>query len=243
MIAGFWFVLSCLAITAWYCAMVILASLVGIRRRPDGVYDRAGRGWGRNNLSANRLTVTVTGAEHIPDGPAVFVANHVSFVDIWVLVASLPGTVRFLAKRELLRVPVFGWAMRSAGHIPIDRKNRQAAVDACGEAGGMIRDGTSAIVFGEGTRSRTGELLPLKKGAFVLAIQAGVPVVPVYLEGTYAVLPKGTLALKRRPIEMRVGPPISTQGLTYADRDALSARCREALEGLRDHVDGPVVAG
>jgi 1-acyl-sn-glycerol-3-phosphate acyltransferase len=185
----------------------------------------------------------VSGAGNIPDGPAVFVANHVSFVDIWVLVALLPGTVRFLAKRELLHVPVFGWAMRSAGHIPIDRKNRKAAVDACGEAGGMIRDGTSAIVFGEGTRSRTGELLPLKKGAFVLAIQAGVPVVPVYLEGTYAVLPKGTLALKRGPIEMRVGQPISTRGLSYADRDALSARCREALVGLRDHVDGPVIAG
>jgi 1-acyl-sn-glycerol-3-phosphate acyltransferase len=243
MIAGFWFVLSCLAITAWYCAIVILASLAGVRRRPDGVFDRAGRGWGRNNLRANRLTVSVTGAENIPRGPVVFVANHVSFVDIWVLVALLPGTVRFLAKRELLHVPVFGWAMRSAGHIPIDRKNRQAAVDACGEAGTQIRNGTSAIVFGEGTRSRTGELLPLKKGAFVLAIQAGVPVVPVYLEGTYAVLPKGTLALKRRPIEMRIGQPIGTAGLTYADRDALSVRCREALISLRNHVDGPVLAG
>lgn len=159
------------------------------------------------------------------------------------MVALLPGTVRFLAKRELLHVPIFGWAMRSAGHIPIDRKDRKAAVDACGEAGTMIRDGTSALVFGEGTRSRTGELLPLKKGAFVLAIQAGVPVVPVYLEGTYDVLPKGTLALKRRPITMRIGPPISTKGLTYADRDDLGARCREELVALRDHVDGPLVAG
>ena len=241
--AGFWFVLSCLAITAWYCAMVILASLAGVRRHPNDVYDRAGRGWGRDNLAANRLKVTVTGLRNIPAGPVVFVANHVSFVDIWVLVALLPGTVRFLAKRELLHVPIFGWAMRSAGHIPIDRKNRQAAVDACGEAGTLIRSGTSAIVFGEGTRSRTGELLPLKKGAFVLAIQAGVPVVPVYLAGTYEILPKGTLALTRGPIEMRVGEPIRTTGLTYADRDALSARCREALIRLRDHVDGPVIAG
>jgi 1-acyl-sn-glycerol-3-phosphate acyltransferase len=241
--AGLWFVASCLAITIYYCGMVILASLAGVRRHPNGVYDRAGREWGRKNLAANRLKVEVLGKENIPDGPAVFVSNHVSFVDIWVLVGQLPGTVRFLAKRELLHVPIFGWAMRSAGHIPIDRKNRQAAVDACGEAGSMIRDGTSAIVFGEGTRSRTGELMPLKKGAFVLAIQAGVPVVPVYLEGTYQVLPKGTLRLKRRPILMRMGEPISTAGLGYADRDALSARCREALVALRDHVDGPVVAG
>ena len=243
MMAGLWFVLSCVVITAWYCGVVILASLAGVRQRTGGVYDRAARSWGRKNLAANRLTVRVTGWENIPRGPAVFVSNHVSFVDIWVLAGLLPGTVRFLAKRELLNVPVFGWAMRSAGHIPIDRKNRRAAVDACGEAGMLIRAGTSAIVFGEGTRSRTGELLSLKKGAFVLAIQAGVPVVPVFLEGTYQVLPKGTLFLKRQPIEMRIGEPITTLGLTYADRDALGGRCREALVALRDHVDGPILTG
>jgi 1-acyl-sn-glycerol-3-phosphate acyltransferase len=241
--AGIWFVLSCLLITAWYCLLVIVASLVGARQRPNGVYDRAARDWGRKNLAANRLAVTVSGRESIPDGPVVFVSNHVSFVDIWVLAGLLPGTVRFLAKRELLNVPIFGWAMRSAGHIPIDRKNRQAAVDACGEAGMKIRQGTSAIVFGEGTRSRTGQLLPLKKGAFVLAIQAGVPVVPVYLEGTFQVLPKGTVFLQRRPIQMRIGEAISTAGLTYADRDTLSVRCRDALVALRDHVDEPMVAG
>jgi 1-acyl-sn-glycerol-3-phosphate acyltransferase len=241
--AGIWFVLSCLLITAWYCLLVIVASLVGARQRPNGVYDRAAREWGRKNLAANRLAVTVSGRESIPDGPVVFVSNHVSFVDIWVLAGLLPGTVRFLAKRELLNVPIFGWAMRSAGHIPIDRKNRQAAVDACGEAGMKIRQGTSAIVFGEGTRSRTGQLLPLKKGAFVLAIQAGVPVVPVYLEGTFQVLPKGTVFLQRRPIQMRIGEAISTAGLTYADRDTLSVRCRDALVALRDHVDEPMVAG
>jgi 1-acyl-sn-glycerol-3-phosphate acyltransferase len=238
-----WFVLSCLGITAYYCALVIAASLLGVRRRAGGVYDRAARGWGRTNLAANRLRVTATGQDNIPDGPAVFVSNHVSFVDIWVLVAELPGTVRFLAKRELLNVPFFGWAMRSAGHIPIDRKNRQAAVDACGEAGMQIRKGTSAIVFGEGTRSRTGTLQPLKKGAFVLAIQAGVPVIPVLLEGTYQVLPKGTVFLRRHPISIRIGEPISTVGLTYADRNALSDRCLEALIAMRDRVDGPVVAG
>lgn len=241
--AGLWFVVSCLAITAYYCAVVIAAALLGVKRRPNGIYDRAARAWGQKNLAANRLRVTAYGLESLPPGPLVFVSNHVSFVDIWVLVALLPGTVRFLAKRELLHVPIFGWAMRSAGHIPIDRKNRKAAVDACGEAGGMIRDGASAIVFGEGTRSRTGELLPLKKGAFVLAIQAGVPVIPVYLAGTFKVLPKGTIFLRRHPITMHVGEPIPTEGLSYADRDALSARCREALIGLRDHVDGPVVAG
>ena len=99
MIGGLWFVLSCLAITAWYCAVVILASLAGVRRRPNGIYDQAARSWGRKNLQANRLEVRSTGWENLPQGPAVFVSNHVSFVDIWVLVGFLPGTVRFLAKR------------------------------------------------------------------------------------------------------------------------------------------------
>jgi 1-acyl-sn-glycerol-3-phosphate acyltransferase len=107
----------------------------------------------------------------------------------------------------------------------------------------QIRGGTSAIIFGEGTRSRTGQMLPLKKGAFVLAIQAGVPVVPVYLEGTFEVLPKGTVLLKRRPITMRVGEPIGTAGLAYRDRDLLRDRCHDALAALRDHVDGSMVTG
>jgi 1-acyl-sn-glycerol-3-phosphate acyltransferase len=243
MMSGLWFFLSCLTLTVYYCSVVLLASLLGVRRTPGGVYDQAARGWATRNLQVNRLTVSSTGLDNVPAGPCVFVANHVSFVDIWVLLAELPGTVRFLAKRELLRVPIFGWAMRRAGHIPIDRQNRHAAVDACGEAGMLIRAGTSAIVFGEGTRSRSGVLQPLKKGAFVLAIQAGVPIVPVFLEGTFQVLPKGTLALRRGPIGLRVGRPISTAGLTYADRDVLNARCTEALLALRDHVDAPVRAG
>ena len=241
--SGLWFVTSCLCITAWYCGMVIAASILGIRRRPDGVYDRAGREWGRKNIAANGLEVSVRGLDNVPAGPCVFVANHVSFVDIWVLAAMLPGSVRFLAKRELLHVPIFGWALRSAGHIPIDRKNRTAAVDACGEAGMQIRNGTSAMVFGEGTRSRSGALMPLKKGAFVLAIQAQVPLVPVYLEGTYQVLPKGTIFLQRRPIWMSVGEPIFTRGLSYADRDALASRATEALRALQGHVDAPLVTG
>jgi 1-acyl-sn-glycerol-3-phosphate acyltransferase len=241
--AALWFLVSCFFITSYYCLKVVGASLLGIRHRPGGVYDRAARDWGLKNLAANGLRVTVHCLELIPEGPCVFVANHVSFVDIWVLAGVLPGTVRFLAKRELLHVPIFGWAMRSAGHIPVDRKNRTAAVSAFSEAGRQIQNGTRAIVFGEGTRSRTGTLLPLKKGAFVLAIQARVPVIPVFLGGSYEVLPKGTVALKRHPIEVWIGEPLTTDGLRYEDREALMQRAEQALIALRDHVDARVVAG
>jgi 1-acyl-sn-glycerol-3-phosphate acyltransferase len=158
-------------------------------------------------------------------------------VDIWVLLAVLPGTVRFLAKRELLRVPLFGWAMAAAGHIPINRRKLQSAFGSYETAARMVRAGTSAIVFGEGTRSRLGRLLPLKKGPFVLAIEAGVPIVPVYIAGTYDVLPKGRVALRRRPITVCLAEPIPTDGSSYDDRDALTARCRTALEASREHVD------
>lgn len=237
-----WYLITSFFVTAYYCLQVILASLAGVKLRPDGVYDRAAPAWGRKLLRLNGIDVSVQGAHHIPSGPCVFVANHVSWVDIWALAANLPGRVRFLAKRELLLVPVFGWAMKRAGHIPIDRQNRRAAFDAYAEAVRLIQQGTRAIIFGEGTRSRSGNLLPLKKGPFVLAIQAGVPVVPVFLEGTYAVLPKGSIALKPQPIRILVAEPLATAGLTYEDRESLSERCRESWIALRDHVDAPVEA-
>lgn len=238
-----WYLLTSLFVTAWYCGMVLLAWMLGIRGRPGGVYDRAGRDWGRTLLRANGLKVQVTGLERIPEGPCVFIANHVSWIDIWVLVACLPGRARFLAKRELLRVPVFGWAMRRAGHIPIDRQNHRAALEAYAEAVRLIREGTRPIVFAEGTRSRNGRLLPFKKGPFVLAIQAGVPVVPVLLEGTYQVLPKGSITPRPGPITVRIGEPISTEGLTYEDRESLARQGREAIVALGAHVDGAPVRG
>ncbi|MEP7324694.1 MAG: lysophospholipid acyltransferase family protein [Gemmatimonadota bacterium] len=237
-----WYVISSFFVTAYYCLKVILASQVGVRLRPDGVYDQAAREWGRKLLRANGLNVAVQGGENIPDGPCVFVANHVSWVDVWALAALLPGRVRFLAKRGLFMVPFFGSALKRAGHIPIDRRNRLAAFDAYAEAVRLIQNGTRAIIFGEGTRSRDGSLQPLKKGPFVLAIQAGAPVVPVFIEGTFSVLPKGSMLLRPRPIAVLVGEPLPTDGLTYMDRESLGQSCRESLLALRDHVDGSVMA-
>lgn len=236
-----WYVISSFFVTAYYCGQVILASLVGVKLRPEGVYDRAAREWGRKLLRLNGLPVRLHGMSNIPGGPCVFVANHVSWVDVWALAALLPGRARFLAKRGLFLVPFFGSAMKEAGHIPIDRQNKSAALDAYAEAVRLIQHGTRAIIFGEGTRSRNGTLQPLKKGPFVLAIQAGVPVIPVFIEGTFAVLPKGSMRLRPGPITVLVGEPLSTVGLSYEDREILGERCRESLVALRDHVDGSLV--
>src|SRR5262249_34264546 len=156
--------------------------LVGIPDRQGGLYDRELRNWGRHLVSMTRLPVTVAGLDRLElQQPYVFAANHASFVDTWVLPACLPGSLRFLAKRELYSIPLFGRALRATGQIPMDRHDLDAATHSYESAAHAVRGGRSVIVFVEGTRSRDGRLLEFKKGAFVLAIAAGVPLVPVYL--------------------------------------------------------------
>lgn len=228
-----WYLVNLVILTLWYSGRVIVGGLL----RLDGfdrLYERAVRRWALGLLRAAGVSVRVIGMERVPrDRPVIFASNHQSWFDILTLGAHLPRGVRFVSKKELAKVPVMGSAMRHAGHIFIDRQNRQQAFVAYEEAAGVIRGGMSAVVFPEGTRSRTGELLPFKKGPFVLAIASRVPLVPVYCAGTFGILPKGRLRVRPRPVALYVGEPISTEGLTYDDRDALRQRTREAIERLR----------
>ena len=176
------------------------------------------------------------------DRPYVFASNHTSIVDIWALLALVPGSVRFVAKQELFKVPVFGAAMRSAGHIFINRQRLKSVFGAYDEAAATIRSGISAAVFPEGTRSTDGTLLPFKRGPFVLAIQAGVPVVPVFIPDGWKVIPSGSMRVRPPPrsMEIRFGDPILTEGMTPDDRNTLAEKTRKAVEQLRDPVDPPV---
>lgn len=233
MIQVFRYVAALVGLTAWYGTSVILAALARVAHRPGGVYDRAAREWGRGLLRATGVTVEVRGEERLrPDRPCVYVANHASFADIWVLLASLPGTIRFVFKKEFLRFPLLGLAMVRAGHIRIDRQRRAAAFAAYDDAAQAVRRGTSPVVFAEGTRSRDGRLLPFKKGPFVLAIAAQVPVVPVLVEGGFALMPRGALAPRRGTMRVAIGEEIPTVGLDYDDREALAERTRAALVSL-----------
>jgi 1-acyl-sn-glycerol-3-phosphate acyltransferase len=214
-------------LTVWHALKVTVAALARVPDRPGGFYDRELRIWARRLLEATGLPVEVRGLERLPPTACVYAVNHASFVDIWVLVARLPGSVRFVAKRELYRVPIFGQALRATGQIPLDRRDLVAAERSYEAAAEVVRGGRSVIVFVEGTRTRTGRLGEFKKGAFVLAITAGVPLVPIYLRGTRAAMPRGSLWLRRRPVTLVVGEPVPTTGLTYEDRNALRARVRE----------------
>jgi 1-acyl-sn-glycerol-3-phosphate acyltransferase len=223
--------------------------LVGamLRREPSvpgSTYDRVPREWSRRLLAVTGIEVRASGLEHVAGlGPCVYVSNHLSFVDIWVLLVALPGSLRFVAKRELFRIPVFGTALRISGQIPIDRQNRRSAVASFETAGRLLRTGHSAMVFPEGTRSRDGSLQSLKKGAFVLAIATQHPVVPVVVVGTFGILPKGGIVPRAGRVEVRIGAPIDTTGLSYDDRDLLVARTASRMTALLDSVDGVLTAG
>ena len=224
------YVLSMFFCTLYHSARVVLAAGRGETYHPGGIYDQVPRDYARALLRINRVSVEAEGLEQLRGlGSCVYVVNHQSWFDVLAAVDVLPGSIRFLAKKELGRVPLFGRALRAAGHIEIDRHDRGSALAAYEQAARSIAMGLSAVVFAEGTRSRDGRLHPLKKGPFVLAIVAQVPVVPVFVEGGYALLPKGSIHPRPGRMFVHIGASIPTAGLSYADRDALSARARAAM--------------
>jgi 1-acyl-sn-glycerol-3-phosphate acyltransferase len=241
MIRTLWFYAVLVVSSIVHSTGVLVAALLGVKRRPGGgsggVYDWGTNDWSRQLLRASGTPVHVTGLERIPDRPVVFASNHSSMFDIWALAATLPGSVRFVAKQELAGIPLLGRAMIAAGHVTIDRAHPARALEAYHRAAAVIQSGISAVVFPEGTRSRTGELLPFKTAPFGLAIAAQVPVVPVYVRNTFEIMPKGRFLLRPRPIEIEVGDPIPTAGLTVERRQELRDRVRAAILGLKARVD------
>lgn len=234
MLRAFWYLINLFVWTIYYGLKVIVAGILRVPNRPGGVFDRTGRAWSSKLLWAAGVSVHVRGMEQVPrDGPVVYVSNHQSFFDILALSATLPGAMRFVYKKEMARIPVLGPAMRNAGHIIIDRQNRQKAFEAYQEAARAVQEGLHAVVFAEGTRSRTGELLPFKKGPFVFAIASQVPVVPIYCANTFHILPKASIRVRPRPVTILFGKPIPTEGLTYEDREKLMNQTRAVIEQLR----------
>lgn len=170
-----------------------------------------------------------------PRRPYVAVSNHESFADI-LLISFLPWEMKWLSKESLFRLPVFGWMMRMAGDVPVRRGDRASRAEALEECRDRLRKRVSVMIFPEGTRSRTEELLPFKDGAFRLAVETGVPILPLVVAGTRGALAKGSLVFGRARAEVRVLEPIPTAGLSLADVPALRERVRgliaEAREGL-----------
>jgi 1-acyl-sn-glycerol-3-phosphate acyltransferase len=225
-----------LLLTPVFALVLIIAGILGLPNRPNGLYDRAPRLWSRIALWTAGVRLAIHGDALRQFKPRVFVANHVSWYDIFTLLAILPR-YRFVAKAELFRIPLFGTAARRAGTIPIQRENRKAAFQAYEEAAREIRGGASVVVCPEGTRGESYALRPFKKGPFVLAIAAGAPIVPVVLYGTREVQRKGSFVIRSGTVHVHFLDEIPTTGMTYEDRDRLADECwrrmAEAME--REH--------
>ena len=165
--------------------------------------------WSRSFYRLMFLPVTVEGLEHIQPGQSyVFVSNHQSMFDVWLIYGWLPVIFKWLMKAELRKVPFVGIACKAAGHIFVDRKNPKAAMESMENIKKQLKDGVCTVIFPEGTRTKDGQVGRFKRGAFQIALDLKLPIIPISLSGCYDVLPKGKPFVYRRPVRMYVGKPI-----------------------------------
>ena len=231
MIRTLWVAITGTLATLFYGLPIIVTSFF---RPNERMYDRLTRRWSKFILRRSGVSLYAEGLDHVAlDAPQIFLSNHQSLYDVFALVNLIPKRYRFVGKKELERIPIFGQSWKAAGHISLDRKDRAAAIRALDAAGEVIRnDASSVVVFPEGTRSPDGNLLPFKKGAFMLALRTGVDIVPVAVLGSRAVLPKGKWRIRGGPIIVRFGEPIRTAEWPIAQRNELMAEVRARIEEL-----------
>jgi 1-acyl-sn-glycerol-3-phosphate acyltransferase len=184
-------------------------------------------------MSLTGIRARVVGRENIPiDRAVVFCSNHQSNIDPPILFQTLHPRLHVLFKRELTRLPLLGRAFQIGGFVPIDRINREQSMDAIEQASASLRRGNSFLTFPEGTRSRTAELLPFKRGPFLMALKAQVPVIPVAIQGADASMRKGSRIVRPTAVSVRIGEPIETRGMDINEREQLSDIVRARVEQL-----------
>ncbi len=215
-------------------SLLAVADLTLFRKSPQKVMIFP-RIWGRIVCGIIGIRVRIEGLENIkPEQTYIFAANHVSQVDIFAFQAYFPHDYRWIAKKELFKIPVFGQAMRMAGFIPIDRSRGRQAMKSLIKAAERIASGTSVLIFPEGTRSINGKLQPFKTGAVLLAIKSGVDIVPIGFNGTYDILPKGKLLARSGEVIIRVGRPIPTNEYSPKQKKELALKLQESVANLLD---------
>jgi 1-acyl-sn-glycerol-3-phosphate acyltransferase len=206
-----------------------------------GLFDASGRSghacarfWSLWCLRVARIRLLVSGLDLVPNrGPVIYMGNHQGNFDIHALSLAIPRQFSWVAKEELFRVPVFGAAMRRAGYIPLDRSDGRKALKSMKLAAERIAAGASVVIFPEGTRTPDGSLLPFKRGAFLLAAKAGVPIVPFTINGSREINPRNRLKLKPGTISVSFAAPILSAGIPERE---LMERVREAIAaGLEVH--------
>jgi 1-acyl-sn-glycerol-3-phosphate acyltransferase len=218
-------------VTIYYSLASILVTLVD---RSGRHYHKMMRRWSKILLWLFGIRTSIRGAENIDGSTSyVYLANHSSYLDIIALGATVPDDMRFIFKKELTKVPVFGWTLAMGPYILIDRTDPRNAMASIEEAAAQIRDGASVAIFPEGTRTPDGALGPFKRGGLMLATKSGVPMVPVAIRGTYRLLSRHDKKVRPGRVEVIIGTPIpGRQNITRAEEGALQVEIREQLERM-----------
>jgi 1-acyl-sn-glycerol-3-phosphate acyltransferase len=216
-------------VTAFMAVMVILVSFV---TTGGDTAHKVARIWAKCILALSNIKVGVKGLSNLKPGRSyIYMPNHMSNFDIPVLQAYLPVQFRWLAKAELYKIPIFGYAMKRAGYISIDRFDRKSAMESLNKVAKIIRDGVSVIIFPEGTRSRTNKVQPFKKGGFFLAVDSGVPIIPIIIRGTERIMPKKQMSIKPGNVTLEITRPINSSDYTRETKDDLMEKVRDIILG------------
>jgi 1-acyl-sn-glycerol-3-phosphate acyltransferase len=219
----FWTVI----VTVFFSIMTIFASFLS---KTGELTHKVVTLWARFILFGSGVRVTVRGNYHLdPSVSYIYMPNHQSDFDIPVLLAHLKSQFRWLAKAELFKIPIFGQAMRRAGYISINRKERRAAFESLKKAAEIIRNGVSVLIFPEGTRSKDGNIASFKKGGFLLAVDSGVPVVPIIIYGTREIMSKDRLLIRPGNVTVEIRKPIQTSAYTRKTKDDLMETVRQII--------------
>jgi 1-acyl-sn-glycerol-3-phosphate acyltransferase len=229
-----------LAVSVYVLFAAPIGMLLAAIFRWKGILYILGHGGVRLGLALCGIRVRMAGMEHIPhDRAAIYCANHQSNVDPPILFDTLHPRMHIVYKAEIDAIPLLARAFRHGGFVPIDRRNKEAAMRSLDAGARSIQDGNSFLIFPEGTRSKTEEMLPFKKGGFLMALKAQAPIVPVAIQGGRDAMQRGSRIIRPVTVSIRVGAPIETVGLQASDRDALIAQVRARIEALL--AEGPVL--
>lgn len=228
--------LGIIILTALLGPVVLVAGMLGIQEKPNGIYQRMMHAWCRAISRISGVQLVVNNPERMSATQGlVYISNHVSWYDIFALASVIPRYT-WIAKSELRKLPLFGKAAEAAGIVFIDRDNRKAAFESYKVAADEVKRGRSVIICPEGTRGRDYHLRPFKKGPFVLAIAAQAPIIPTIVYGTREIMPKGSFIVRGGTVHIHFLEPVPTQGYTYDDRTRLMqivwSRMAEAMRRL-----------